>query len=285
MKIIDFHTHLGKLIVNTTGNTPEMLIEQMDKNGIEQSVVMAVENPEEVDYYFTSYQVLEACQKYPDRLIPFCSIDPRRRYPGKFECKDILMEYVKLGFKGFGEILAGVPFDYPDLQKIYAACGELGLPIVFHTDYHILFDEPGQPRLEKMLQEYPDTIFVGHSIHFWAEISADCQPEDYAYTVYAKGPVIPGGATDRLLSQYPNLYGDLSANSGYNALTRDPEFGIDFLIRQQDKLVFGTDILKPGQSIPILELLLNAPITDEVRAKIMYKNAEKLLKMDGAYVR
>ena len=43
------------------------------------------------------------------------------------------------------------------------------------------------------------------------------------------------------MSDYPNLYGDLAANSGNNALSRDPEFTGDFLKRHQDKLIFGSD--------------------------------------------
>jgi hypothetical protein len=150
---------------------------------------------------------------------------------------------------------------------------------MFHTDFHILFDEPGQPRLEKMLRQYPETIFIGHAIHFWAEISANCQEKDYAYAVYASGPVSPGGSTDRLLSQYPNLFGDLSANSGFNAITRDPEFGLEFLNRQQDKLLFGTDILKPYQPIPLLDHLQKISISPVVREKILGKNAEKILRI------
>jgi hypothetical protein len=47
--------------------------------------------------------------------------------------------------------------------------------------------------------------------------------------------------TDRLLSDYPNVYGDLSANSGRNALARDPEFAAEFLRRHRAKLMFGSD--------------------------------------------
>jgi predicted TIM-barrel fold metal-dependent hydrolase len=46
----------------------------------------------------------------------------------------------------------------------------------------------------------------------------------------------------RLLRQFPNLYADLSAGSGWNALTRDRAFGIRFLVEFQDKLLFGTDV-------------------------------------------
>ena len=49
------------------------------------------------------------------------------------------------------------------------------------------------------------------------------------------------GVTDKLLGDYANLFGDLSANSGNNALSRDPQFTPDFLRRHQDKLIFGSD--------------------------------------------
>jgi hypothetical protein len=47
--------------------------------------------------------------------------------------------------------------------------------------------------------------------------------------------------TDRWLGDYPNLFGDLSANSGNTALTRDPGFTADFLKRHAEKLFFGSD--------------------------------------------
>jgi predicted TIM-barrel fold metal-dependent hydrolase len=47
--------------------------------------------------------------------------------------------------------------------------------------------------------------------------------------------------TDRWLSDFPNLYADLSANSGNNALSRDSSFSRDFIVRHQTKLIFGSD--------------------------------------------
>ena len=44
-----------------------------------------------------------------------------------------------------------------------------------------------------------------------------------------------------MLSDYANLYGDLSANSGRNSLGRDTEFAKGFLARHQDKLMLGSD--------------------------------------------
>lgn len=279
---LDIHTHVGRLLHDLPPHTPNDLLAMMDQEGIARAAVMAVENPEEVDYYVTTEQVLEVCAAHPDRLIPFCSLDPRHRYPDTFDPVPILAEYAASGCRGFGEVLAGVPIDHPGLQKIYGVCGELGLPVLFHADHHICYDEPGAPRLEAMLHQFPQTTFIGHANRFWAEISADATAADFRR--YPGGPVRPGGATDRLLSAYPNLYGDLSAGSGYNALTRDPAFGLAFLERHQDKLVLGTDIVRPGQAVPIVSFLRSAPISDAARAKIGRTNAERLLKlapMDG----
>jgi hypothetical protein len=57
--------------------------------------------------------------------------------------------------------------------------------------------------------------------------------------------VTAGGLTDRYLADYPNMFGDLSAGSGLNALTRDEDFTRGFLERHQDKLLFGSDCSDP----------------------------------------
>src|SRR5205807_18597 len=56
-----------------------------------------------------------------------------------------------------------------------------------------------------------------------------------------KGPVAAGGYTDRLLTDYPNMFGDLSAGSGLNALRRDEEHARGFLIHHRKKLLYGSD--------------------------------------------
>ena len=88
-----------------------------------------------------------------------------------------------------------------------------------------------------MLKAYPKATFIGHGNAFWANISADVP----AGIAYPTGKIQPGGLTDRMLADYPNLYADLSANSGRNALARDPDFAPAFLIRHKDKLLFGSD--------------------------------------------
>ena len=85
--------------------------------------------------------------------------------------------------------------------------------------------------------------------------------------------------------RYPNLHGDLSARSAYNAISRDPEFGYQFLEEFQDRLYLGTDIGEiPPQDTPILpyfrKLKEERLISDDAHEKITWKNAVRLLKLE-----
>lgn len=145
-------------------------------------------------------------------------------------------------------------------------------------------DDPGLPRLERVLRELPQTTFIGHGPAFWAEISAHVPPDERGG--YPKGPVVLGGAVPRLMAAYPNLWADLSAGSGHNALTRDAAFGIEFLDRFQDKLLFGTDVLRHDQTeagVPIVGLmrclLAEGHLTPAAHRKIARDNAVRLLRL------
>ena len=273
--IIDIHVHIGQLTHGRPGLPPGRLVRQMDKWGIERAIVLPIENPEETDYYVTTRDVLRGCKRYPDRLVPFCNVEPRRRYPGHFDPKPIIESYMDLGCKGFGENLAGIPVDDPMNQAIYQACGELGLCIVMHFDSWINRDEPGLPNFEKMLKQFPHTVFIAHGPQWWLEITK----YEGRLSGYPKGKVVRGGRVEKLLKKCPNLYGDLSAGSGYNAITRDPSYGPGFLERNADKLLFGTDFLTPGQNCPIVDYLKTVDIPKAAKQKILSRNAKKLLKL------
>ena len=147
-------------------------------------------------------------------------------------------------------------------------------------------DDPGLPRLERVLRELPATVFIGHGPAFWAEISGDVPPGERGG--YPTGPVAPGGAVPRLMEQYGNLWADLSAGSGHNAITRDPAFGLAFLGRFQDKLLFGTDVLRHDQTeadVPIVghfrRLRDDGALGEEAWGKIAWRNAVALLGLDA----
>ncbi|MEO8301848.1 MAG: amidohydrolase, partial [Rhizomicrobium sp.] len=160
----------------------------------------------------------------------------------KPEAAQLLTQAVKSGAKGFGELKYPVAADGPEMRRVYDLAAELSVPVLIH------FQEIGQPaapggyntgikRFAAILKAYPKTKFIGHADAFWANISADYHEQES----YPTGPVVPGGVTDKLLADYPNLFADTSANSANNALSRDAEFTTGFLKRHQDKLHFGSD--------------------------------------------
>lgn len=272
-KFIDVHTHLGRYRQWDKNLTAEGLIQWMDEHQVEKSVVLPLVSPEATTFLQPTEVVLEECRKFPDRLIPFCAIDPRTHYGNKNALLDILRRYKDQGAKGFGEHKVGLPFDHPLMMRVYEACQEVGLPLLFHLDNVRGTDEPGLPGLRRALTSFPKLTFIGHGPGWWASISGDAK----ALGDYPTGPVTPGGAIDLLMDKFDNIYGDLSAGSGSNAISRDPKFGREFLIRRADRLMFGTDYLAPGQAVPQFELLRSIELPDEVRHKIYRGNAERIL--------
>ncbi|MEZ6047002.1 MAG: amidohydrolase family protein [Planctomycetaceae bacterium] len=144
---------------------------------------------------------------------------------------------------------------------------------MFHIDTIRGKDKPGLLHLEEALATFPKLDFIGHGPGWWASISGDIE----SLGGYPEGEVVSGGAIDKLMDKYPNIYGDLSAGSGNNAIARDPEFGREFLIRRQDRICFGTDYLAPEQAVPQFATLEQMDLPLDVQEKIFRGNAIKIL--------
>jgi predicted TIM-barrel fold metal-dependent hydrolase len=275
-KYVDVHTHIGTYVEGNKELTVKGLLEWMDEHDVEKSVVLPLVSPESTTYLQLPDVAIQAAHDHPDRLIAFCSIDPRaingNGVPGLVR---IIQKYVDRGAKGFGEHKVGLDFDDPLMMRVYEACETVGIPLLFHIDDVRGKDKPGLPGLENAIRSFPKLNFIGHGPGWWASISGDVTN----LGAYPKGAVKPGGAIDRLMDAYPNIFGDLSAGSGANAISRDQQFGREFMIRRQDRLMFGTDYLQPGQPVPQFELFDSLKLSAEVQAKIFKQNAERVIKL------
>jgi predicted TIM-barrel fold metal-dependent hydrolase len=84
-----------------------------------------------------------------------------------------------------------------------------------------------------------------------------------------------------LMREYPNLYGDISAGSGLNALQRDPAFSWKFIDEFQNRLLLGLDYCSPTNNMQHIEWLSKARddknISQEVYEKITWKNVNRIL--------
>jgi predicted TIM-barrel fold metal-dependent hydrolase len=285
---IDIHTHLGTFYFGRE-LTADGLLKLMDRHDIEKAVVLPLVSPEASPYPQTTENALAAYKAHPDRIIPFCCLDPRctTNRPERFGhvsgvagMKEILKRYKDAGARGLGEHKTGLPFNHPLMMSLYEACQDLYLPILFHLDDIRSFDTAGLPRLEEALKAYPKLPFIGHAAGFWASISADATDADFGRYPKIPTPVKPGGALDRLMERYANVYGDLSEPGGYAAIARDRKFGREFLIRRADRLLFGTDFLMADQTVPQFELLDSMELPDAVQQKIYRGNAIRILKLE-----
>jgi len=287
-KMIDIHSH----ILAAWGKEPfteEKLLKRMDELRIERFALLPIGiSPEDPYFHFGTEDVLRVYHRHPTRVIPFCNVDPREgNNSSKTDFSWLLGKYKELGCKGLGELTANLYFDDLRCLNLFHYCGKFELPIIFHLHTKFrgsygLVDEIHLPRLENALKKCPETTFIGHSQVFWSEISGDVTEK--IRDGYPKGNIGKEGRVQDLLRRYPNLYGDLSAGSGFNAITRDQKYGYKFLEEFQDKLLFGTDLCNVNQEVPIVDYFRNGlkdgSISKIVYDKITQENARRLLKLD-----
>jgi predicted TIM-barrel fold metal-dependent hydrolase len=176
-------------------------------------------------------------ERRPKHFVRSVATDPSQPSADK-----ILRDAIKGGAVSIGELKFHLALDSAEMRRVYEIAAELQVPVMMHIQTFPHFDgelpyNTGYPQFDKMLRAYPRTNFIGHGDLFWANISADV-PTDRGYPA---GPIKSGGLTDRWLSDFPNLYADMSANSGNNALSRDTEFSKGFIARHKSKLIFGSD--------------------------------------------
>lgn len=279
--IIDFHQHIGHF-----GRTAAHALAHQGPHGVRQSVLLPLDGALLNDHpSFPNEAALEAAALHPDRLIPYCQVDPRRS-----DALSLMRSFKAAGARGYGEHKLRMPCDTPEAIAMFRLCGDLGLPVLIHFEYRNYsynFED-----FESVIRTCPDTVFIGHATSWWANISAS-PPRDFdapGYTSYPKGPVTPGGLTDRWLSEFPNVYGDMSAGSGLGAFTRDPEFARGFVQRHRYKLVWATDCPCRdgcgdwGEAAPrecfaarSLPVLRDLAADDETYADITSGNAHRLL--------
>lgn len=134
--IIDGHAHVydNPRINYSKDDGPFMSAEQqieiMDRDGIDMTVIQPLCNPEVYVESQSISEVLNICEKYPGRFIPFCNVD--HRIIGSLITVDVdyfefvLNQYKELGCKGFGELCCKVSWDEPRLMQLLEACQRVG---------------------------------------------------------------------------------------------------------------------------------------------------------------
>ena len=266
---------IGKINISN----PKKMIAHMDELGISKAVLMSSgEKKVPMGKNETNRKI---CAKYPERFAWMCSVDP----VDEATVYDRLKTYKEQGAIGVGEFTVNRKLTDPFIQAVFAAAQELELPVTIHMSpeegysYGVV-DEPRLPLLEGVLQKYPNLKVLGHSQTFWIEMSGDAPDTKEERNAWGKGPIVEGGRVPELFAKYPNLYGDLSANSAGQAIMRDPEFGLKFLETYADRLFFATDMVNSDMVFPLGawldEQVEKGSLSRETYEKVCWGNAQRV---------
>lgn len=225
-------------------STPEALVEEMDRYGIER-VQLTWFGDHDRDW------IVDCVKRYPGRFIAGGQIDPRK---GMEAVRDVERQVKEFGARFIRTRLYYIqkPPNDKIFYPIYTKCIELGIPIMINTGI------PG-PRVPGEVQR---PIYLDEVAYFYPELKI--------IATHVGEPWVDELVW--LLNKWPNLY--LITNA--YAPKHYPDKIIDFMNRRgSDKVMFGTEYpLIPWERA--VRELAELPIRDHVRPKFLRENALKL---------
>lgn len=248
--VIDMHNHLRD------HQKLDEYLKVMDETEVWK--IVSLDARSENDFYKEHIRELHSISK--ERFLVFFVPDFSYIDDPEFGRKeaDKLEEAVEMGcrgmkiFKELGLTIKDnsgnvVPVDDPRIDPIWAKCGELGIPVTIHVSdpkafftpldrYNERYDElgahpnwsfygdqyPGKEEIlnqrNRVFEKHPDTIFIAtHMANL---------PEEL-------------GRVSMWMEKYPNMYVDINAR--ISELGRQPYTARKFMIKYQDRILFGTD--------------------------------------------
>jgi predicted TIM-barrel fold metal-dependent hydrolase len=268
-EIIDIHQH-----TDYTGRPDDVLIAHQRTMGISKTILLPAGRWFGLEAGATGNdRCLEVVKAHPGQYTFFANEVP---YIDEF--RPTVEKYLKLGAIGIGEQKFFVDCDSKVMDLIAAVAANYDVPVLLHFQhekYNVNLD-----RFHKVLERHPKVNFIGHAQTWWGNIDKNHEPP----MMYPRTKVTPGGITDRLLADYSNMYGDLSAGSGNNALLRDEDHAREFLRRHQDKLLYGSDCNdhdgRGEKCIGARQIAAIRRLADAgVQRKIFSGNARKIMRL------
>jgi uncharacterized protein len=305
---IDVHNHQFGM---PTQNLDELL-KQMDALNMAIMVNLSGRGRGSTDHLEKS---LENVQKTnPKRLIVFTNMDFAAIDDPEWQGRMLkqLEEDVKKGanglkiYKSLGMFTTDskgrrIHIDDPRIDPIWKKCGELGIPVLIHSADPKQFWQPIDKNNERWLELklHPGRRHDQDTLS-WETIIAE------QHNMFRKNPGtkfinahMGWYASDlkklgELMDQMPNMYTEIGAVIA--ELGRQPRAGRDFLIKYQDRVMFGKDSWVPEEYTTYFRVLETADdyfpyhkryhafwrmygldLPDDVLKKIYYKNALKVI--------
>ena len=236
--------------------TAEELIASMDEAGVDVSVILNIGWTRHEMCVESNDYILEVVARYPKRLVGFCAV--------KLESPQAAREIercAKSGIKGVGELRPDVqlldPGNKQIMEPVIKVMREHNLILLTHASEPVGHHYPGKGTitpdiLYSFITSFPDLPLVcahwGGGFPFYALMPEVKEAMDNVFFDTAASPFL---YSHKIYSQVIQLIG-------------------------ADKILFGSDYPLLGQS-RIIEEIKSLELEEEVKAKILGGNAQRLL--------
>jgi predicted TIM-barrel fold metal-dependent hydrolase len=303
---VDVHSHQRRLAPENV----DKLVREMDAMNMQVMVNLSGGTGERLQ------QTIAAMKgRYPNRFVVFANLSTDDlNEPGFGQRAAARLEAdVRNGaqglkiYKNFGMDLKyangqRVKVDDPAFDPVWSACARLGIPVLIHTGEPSVFFDPVDLNNERLLEltQFPRRARPADKYPSFEELMAE---RDRMLAKHPKTIFILAHfayhANDlarlaRLLDRYPNVYVEVAAILA--ELGRQPYSTHDFMVRYQDRVLFGKDIYEPTEYTYYFRSLETRDeyfeyyrrrhafwriygfgLPDEVLRKIYYANALRLI--------
>ena len=306
--VIDFHSHQPAPI---SAGQFDQVVKSMDQLNLQVLVNASGASGDRLK------QSLDAIKASPhrDRMVQFTSINFRDVGPGFGQRAAQQLEAdVKMGALGLGEIMKSfgltvrktdgtrLKIDDPELDPIWQTAARLNIPVFIHTADPQEFFQPIDNNNERWLELalYRDRRYPSPPNPSFNELMAE---RDRLFKRHPKTTFVAAHmgwhANDlarlgRMFDEMPNVYGEVGAVL-YD-LGRQPRMAHDFMVKYQDRVLFGKDSYQPDEfpyfwrtfetadeyfdyyrDYHAFWKLYGLALPDQVLRKLYYQNAMKLV--------
>jgi predicted TIM-barrel fold metal-dependent hydrolase len=271
--VIDVHTHFR---IKLKGGEKDLdaFVKAMDENNIALCVSLDGQLGEKLDEHAKLLWT-----KYPDRFAIFANLDwqggGKADDPASWDCnrpdfaRRMARELAVAKEKGAGGLKIfkqfGLEYKNPDgsliklddprWDDIWHACGELGLPVLIHVADPAAFFQPIDEKNERWeeLHRHPEWSFFGPQFPKQEDLFAAFLRvvKRHPKTTFISGHLANNpedlASVSKWLDEHSNLYVEIASRIG--ELGRQPVSARKFLLKYQDRVLFGTDGPWPQQRL------------------------------------
>ena len=241
--------------------TAEMLIESMEQSGIDAAVLVNIGWATQRVCAETNDYILASASKYPGRLIPMCTVNPRL---GRQAVREI-ERCAALGARGVGELHPDPQgYDLADatiMTPVMEAAARHGLPVLVHASEPVGHAYAGKgtvtpQKLLAFIAAFPQATIIcahwGGGLPFYALMPEVRQALARVYFDTAASPFLYDG---EIFSAAPKIVG-------------------------AERVLFGTDFPLISHQ-RLLAQVAASKLTARAKAEILGGNAAKLFGLGG----